>query len=364
MSIPSWIKMRVDLYSDLRVSRLASRWQRDIGHTRVRLCAAVGMLHRTWALFDSQTEDGLLPGVDLDWLDDQLGEPGWGQAMVDVGWLDVTPDGLSVPDFTVHNGESAKKRAQAAKRKRKSRKASRSGHAGSVTERGTESGTPSSSSSSSSCESKKDKDDPLRGASERLREGAAKAAGFVEMPDWLPPKLLELDEHFCDVRSGGSISVRAWLKLIQEAARDQAKFEADAELTYERSAQNLQDSSKTDDRTAAGSKSTLDTSWGPWPDEMPEFMQRRFEAYLEELWGKRPSLEALSAEIPRGLLQRVVFDRGRTLDSEPGSLTWCARLVDEYARAELDAWLYRVEQAATTPAKAMAILTGGMRRAG
>jgi hypothetical protein len=103
--------MRTDLGTSPKVVRLASALKAD----RFRI---VGGLHSAWSLFDAHSEDGSLVGYTVDVLDDLIGWPGFSQAMANVGWLDVTPQGLVLPRFDAHNGQSAKRRAQDADRKR------------------------------------------------------------------------------------------------------------------------------------------------------------------------------------------------------------------------------------------------------
>jgi len=81
-----------------------------------------------WCLFDAHSVDGLLEGYSAELIDDHLRWNGFAQAMMDVGWLAPSVDGssLSLPDFDTHNGQSAKRRAQDADRKREDRKTSAS----------------------------------------------------------------------------------------------------------------------------------------------------------------------------------------------------------------------------------------------
>ena len=112
-----WIKMRMDLATSPKVVRMASALRAD----RLRV---VGGLHAVWCLFDVHSEDGRLDGYTLDALDELIGFPGFGTAMVAVGWLGDRVDHLSVPRFDEHNGQSAKRRAMETERKREARKVS------------------------------------------------------------------------------------------------------------------------------------------------------------------------------------------------------------------------------------------------
>lgn len=112
-----WIKMRMDLGTSPKVVRMSSALRAD----RLRV---VGGLHAVWCLFDVHSEDGRLDGYTLDALDELIGFPGFGAAMVAVGWLGDCGDHLSVPRFDEHNGQSAKRRAMETERKREARKMS------------------------------------------------------------------------------------------------------------------------------------------------------------------------------------------------------------------------------------------------
>lgn len=114
-----WIKMRADLHTHPKVVRMASALKAD----RLRI---VGGLHSAWCLFDVHSVDGLLDGYSADTLDDLIGFPGFARAMMAVGWLEENGESLVMPRFEAHNGQSAKRRAQDADRKRNVRKASAS----------------------------------------------------------------------------------------------------------------------------------------------------------------------------------------------------------------------------------------------
>ena len=101
--------MRVDLVTAPKIIAIASTCKCHPLH-------AVGGCFALWALADTHTTDGNLPGYSADWLNAHVGINGFAAACVRVGWLVVTDDGLSVPRFDEHNSESAKARAQTALR--------------------------------------------------------------------------------------------------------------------------------------------------------------------------------------------------------------------------------------------------------
>ena len=111
-----WIKMRVDLLSHPKVVRILSATSTDKFRT-------IGGLHAVWAVFDTHSEDGTLKGYTPELLDHVIGWQGFSRAMESVGWLEY--DGLetlTLPEFTAHNGQSAKRRAEDQKRKKIDRK--------------------------------------------------------------------------------------------------------------------------------------------------------------------------------------------------------------------------------------------------
>jgi len=112
-----WIKMRADLHTHPKVVRIASALDAD----RLRV---VGALHATWCLFDAHSVDGELDGYTTKTLNDMIGFDGFAQALIAVGWLDESDSSLCMPRFSEHNGQSAKRRAQEADRKRNARKVS------------------------------------------------------------------------------------------------------------------------------------------------------------------------------------------------------------------------------------------------
>lgn len=109
-----WIKMRIDLKANPKVVRIASALKAD----RLR---TVGGLYSAWCLFDAYSIDGTMEGYTLEILDEEIGFPGFAGAMKLVGWLEENEQGLVMPRFDAHNGQSAKRRAQDADRKKVSR---------------------------------------------------------------------------------------------------------------------------------------------------------------------------------------------------------------------------------------------------
>lgn len=96
----------------------------------------VGKLLRVWRWFDQHTQEGNAANVTPALLDRVIGVTGFCQAMVNVGWLSINDDGVSLPNFDRHNGSTAKKRVMTAKRVAKHKanaKGNAEGNAASVT---------------------------------------------------------------------------------------------------------------------------------------------------------------------------------------------------------------------------------------
>ena len=109
-----WIKMRGNLWDDPRIGRICDL----VG---AKEATAIGALYWLWATADQHTSDGCMPGLSMQQIDRKTGVKGFAAALVDVGWLSDDPQGVVIQHFEEHNGASAKKRAQTAKRVANSR---------------------------------------------------------------------------------------------------------------------------------------------------------------------------------------------------------------------------------------------------
>jgi hypothetical protein len=78
--------------------------------------AAIGKLLRVWAWFDEQSEYGNAPSVSKLLLDRRVGVSGFCDAMINCGWMEISGDSIFLPNFSRHNGKTAKNRALTAKR--------------------------------------------------------------------------------------------------------------------------------------------------------------------------------------------------------------------------------------------------------
>jgi hypothetical protein len=114
----NWIKIGTDIERKPEVIRISRAMRIETPH-------AVGLLVRFWSWADEQTANGRIDGLTTDDLDTALRTPGLGMALVDVGWLLADDEGLIVPHFDRHMGQSAKRRAMDASRKVALRRESR-----------------------------------------------------------------------------------------------------------------------------------------------------------------------------------------------------------------------------------------------
>jgi hypothetical protein len=110
-----WIKMKSALANEPEVRAIAKR-------TGLDLFAVVGRLHAVWAYADSVTECGEIPYLDEGDIDKMVEHEGFADAMRQVGWLEVRDASIVIPAFETHNGKSAKRRSQTAKRNSEWRK--------------------------------------------------------------------------------------------------------------------------------------------------------------------------------------------------------------------------------------------------
>lgn len=104
-----WIKMRSNLWDDPRVASICE----EVGCSEA---AVVGGLYWLWATADQHSADGVMHGLTLRAIDRKTGIAGLADALVSVGWLADHPEGVRLARFEEHNGESAKRRCQTARR--------------------------------------------------------------------------------------------------------------------------------------------------------------------------------------------------------------------------------------------------------
>lgn len=108
----SWIKVEKQTAHKTEIIRIANSLQ-------ISTREAFGACVIFWLWADGETEDGYLPGCTNQVVDRVVGLEGFAEALIVVRWLEQDTSGLLIPNFTRHNGESAKKRAMAAERQRR-----------------------------------------------------------------------------------------------------------------------------------------------------------------------------------------------------------------------------------------------------
>lgn len=109
-----WIKMRHNLEADPDVLRIAE----IVGVDRF---SVVGRLHTIWTWADQHSVDGCAVRATTSFLDEMVCCANFSDALRAVGWLAGRDWDLQFPNFDRHNGESAKKRAQAQRSMQKRR---------------------------------------------------------------------------------------------------------------------------------------------------------------------------------------------------------------------------------------------------
>lgn len=131
----AWIKIEDSTPDKPEVWKMAERLAIDAD-------AVLGKLVRIWIWADQQTLDGNAASVTRALLDRCAGVTGFADAMIAVGWLKATEDGVSFLHFERHNGETAKKRALTRRRVERHRSCNADsvtetpiGNAGGVTKR-------------------------------------------------------------------------------------------------------------------------------------------------------------------------------------------------------------------------------------
>ncbi len=148
-----WIKMRTCLRTDPAVVRISSGLNLD-RHS------VVGRLHAIWSWADEHSIDGTNVPVGREFINELVECQGFAEQMIRVGWLKEEDGSLTFPNFSRHNGESAKARLTDAQRKRNERTDSGQVPDASRTKKRPEKRRGDSSSSSSSTRARGGKQSP------------------------------------------------------------------------------------------------------------------------------------------------------------------------------------------------------------
>lgn len=109
-----WIKMECCLPEKPEVFQIAGLMGIDPDEV-------VGKLFKVWRWFDAHTETGNAHSVTYALVDRVAGVTGFAEAMAFVGWLVQDGRDLVIPNFSRHNGKTAKDRGLTAKRVAKSK---------------------------------------------------------------------------------------------------------------------------------------------------------------------------------------------------------------------------------------------------
>lgn len=103
-----WIKVEKGTETKTEVIRIAEIMQ-------VHRYEAFGMCVVFFGWADGATHDGFIPGCTPQTVNAVIRQ-GFAEAMQSVGWLTFDARGAFIPNFDLHNGNSAKKRAMANRR--------------------------------------------------------------------------------------------------------------------------------------------------------------------------------------------------------------------------------------------------------
>lgn len=137
----AWVRMRDSLVDHIEVLSLGTWLGTTLGTSpgtgggtspglsrKMLRRIVVGMLLETWGLFHREADEtGLLRGVDGLDLDEFVGVPSWAEALLGVGWIDVTPDGVRACGFEKYIGSRKANQEHARKKKRAQRAAAKTG---------------------------------------------------------------------------------------------------------------------------------------------------------------------------------------------------------------------------------------------
>lgn len=100
-----WIKVRNEIHDDgavIRIAEIVDRSENEV----------VGALVYVWSWADRTTDEGDLL-VSVRKFDTRVGIDGFASAMQEVGWADITEEGMvTLRNYGKHNGTTAKKRAE------------------------------------------------------------------------------------------------------------------------------------------------------------------------------------------------------------------------------------------------------------
>jgi len=112
----SWIKLTKDLSSRPEVIAMS-------GFLSIDCFGIVGRLSDFWGWVDTNSPDGTVKFIGAAQVDALVNTPGFAEALVKVGWLEVNESGIALPRWDRHNSMSAKARGLESEAKRLRREA-------------------------------------------------------------------------------------------------------------------------------------------------------------------------------------------------------------------------------------------------
>ena len=211
-----WIKMRGNLWDDPRVACLCDA-------TDQSEAAIVGALYWLWATADQHTEDGLMPGLSFRQIDRKTGIQGLAEALADIGWIEQEQGGIRITRFDEHNGSSAKRRAQEAKRKAGVRNVSATD--------ADKAGTDGGSDAELEKELEKEKKKTKQSRAVALPDDMQPTDGHKALADKLGVALMAEFEKFCDHHKAKGSTFKDWNAALNNWLRNAAKFQAERNPT-------------------------------------------------------------------------------------------------------------------------------------
>ena len=109
-----WIKWEKRMHQKPEILTTARKLGLSVGDTC--LCYM-----KFWEWADDVTASGVIDNIAQADIDDIVQQPGFAESAIAVGWLIDEGESFTLPNYSRHNGDPAKRRALAAERKRHQR---------------------------------------------------------------------------------------------------------------------------------------------------------------------------------------------------------------------------------------------------
>lgn len=219
-----WIKMRPSLLTNPKVNGIARILETspEVGRAlgvnfngamnaivtrNVMRNVTVSLLLTVWGAANEHTRDGVFVNADLSDIDDIVGVPGFGSAMVSVGWavFNAVEGSVTLPNFNEYNACGEVRRSNNAERQQRYRdkvKAEKEARLRNVTDNVTHNDREEKNR-----EEKKDRKDPPTPE----RDGKNFDFNSLKLPEWLQAEIWRQWGEFC-IELGKPIkpNVRRW----------------------------------------------------------------------------------------------------------------------------------------------------------